>query len=407
MHISFRHLEGRQVLSTTFVLLAACPSRPPVEASQSEPILTAHESTNLSDNQEVFEHGTSPRTAQSPIVTEVSDMSTSMPSVYVYSPFGGDGTKHLRSPLRYTNGRLRIAITAKGEGAKLPFTLHTDDNEPASHRWGFADREGKIVVPAIYGDAHAYSENLAAVGTVADVHNQHSRRWGAIDVNGQFVIPPQFEWLGMFSDGLAAFRRGTKFGFIDRYGEVRIQPRYGFAGHFHDGYAVVSERADAVDFLVIDRRGQRVDIPVPWNYNKLSDRPRWDETPTLMPFTDGHLFSYQRVADGSVLGRGAADDSNAFEAALPFSEGLGAVDRQRGDGSCEYVDEYLNVQFTLPCDNPVSIHDGRIVMVYERGSKWAVYDEKGKLVFDTLPEFDIESTNVSPNSAPVGARRGK
>jgi hypothetical protein len=406
MRIYTRRHETR-FISIGLLFLVACQGSAPEVAPQADSVAAGRDTTQATNVETSSKQESAPAAEQTETATKEPELLPSSPPIYEYSPLVEDGKKHLRSPLRYTDGRLRVAINPKGFGARLPFSSLAEDNEPINHAWGFVDREGKIVVPAIYGDAHAFSENMAAVGSLVGKDNLRSQKWGVIDIDGKVIIPLQFEWIGMFSEGLAAFRRGSKFGYIDRQGHVQIEPRYAFVGHFHSGYAVVGEKANSTDFFVIDKRGERVDVPVPWNYDKVGDRPQWDPLPFMVPYTGGYLFSYQVVADGTVRSLAHNEDPDAFEAALPFSEGLGAVDRQRGDGICEYVDEYLNVQFTLPCDNPVSIHDGRIVMVYARGSKWAVYDENGKLVFDTLPEFDIESTNVSPNSAPAGARRRK
>jgi hypothetical protein len=75
-----------------------------------------------------------------------------------------------------------------------------------------------------------------------------------------------------------------------------------------------------------------------------------------------------------------------FYAAQPFSEGLGAVDSTPGDGRCEYIDQDGKEQFSVPCDWPQPVSDGRIVTIFDHDD-WAVYDAKGQLVFDSLPAF--------------------
>ena len=51
--------------------------------------------------------------------------------------------------------------------------------------------------------------------------------YGYVNLRGELVIPPKkFDEIGEFSEGLAAFVRGSKYGFVDRQGEVAfyLQP---------------------------------------------------------------------------------------------------------------------------------------------------------------------------------------
>jgi hypothetical protein len=83
--------------------------------------------------------------------------------------------------------------------------------------------------------ASRFSEGLASVRIVTpDTH-----RVGYIDPSGRVVIQPQFDYADDFSEGLAAVTIGTKSGYIDKTGRLVIQPLFTSASAFSDGLAQV------------------------------------------------------------------------------------------------------------------------------------------------------------------------
>ncbi|MEN7793072.1 WG repeat-containing protein, partial [Clostridioides difficile] len=52
-------------------------------------------------------------------------------------------------------------------------------------KWGFIDKEGKIVINPIFNDLQPFKENLAFV--------MKDDKWGVIDKNGKVII--QFKYL--------------------------------------------------------------------------------------------------------------------------------------------------------------------------------------------------------------------
>jgi len=101
-------------------------------------------------------------------------------------------------------------------------------------KWGFINREGKMVIPAKYKDAEGFSEGLAAVN-----FNEEKSQWGFIDKSGNVVIPAQFEEGWYFKDGLAAIRKNWKYGFIDKQGKIVIEPKFDWTYSFSEGLAAV------------------------------------------------------------------------------------------------------------------------------------------------------------------------
>ncbi|HYP12494.1 MAG TPA: WG repeat-containing protein, partial [Bryobacteraceae bacterium] len=64
-------------------------------------------------------------------------------------------------------------------------------------------------------------------------------KYGFIDRNGKILVNPQFDDAGMFEDGRAPVALGKSWGFIDRAGKLVIHPQYELADPFSDGLALV------------------------------------------------------------------------------------------------------------------------------------------------------------------------
>lgn len=120
---------------------------------------------------------------------------------------------------------------------------------------GYRNAQGKVVIPAIYDDAHNFSEGLAKVFI--------ENRWGFINTRGKVVIPLQFDTLLSFSDGRAGAYDGKKWGYLDARGRWAIRPAFDDAEPFSEGLASVSK----------DRRWGWIDLKGRWKI-----KPAYDET---------------------------------------------------------------------------------------------------------------------------------
>jgi hypothetical protein len=85
-------------------------------------------------------------------------------------------------------------------------------------KWGFADRNGKEVVPPIYDEVYSYKEDLCCV--------EKDGLFGYIDREGKEVIPPMYECAMSFSEGLACVFRNNRCGYINKNNEVIIDFRF-------------------------------------------------------------------------------------------------------------------------------------------------------------------------------------
>ncbi|HMP50939.1 MAG TPA: WG repeat-containing protein, partial [Candidatus Melainabacteria bacterium] len=110
--------------------------------------------------------------------------------------------------------------------------------------WGYLDRSGKVVLEG-FDEAGVFSEGLAAVKIpsngplVEKFGNDSAALWGFIDSTGNFVIKPQFQDAGPFREGLSAVASGGKYGFIDRDGTFEIKPQFDLACNFSGNRAAI------------------------------------------------------------------------------------------------------------------------------------------------------------------------
>ena len=167
-----------------------------------------------------------------------------------------------------TTGMMVIAVSLKDPDAQFAWTspAFSDGRAamPSGRKWGYADRTGRMVIPARFERADRFAEKLAAV--------RLNGKWGFIDTTGTLVIQPQFDRAGSFSEGLAEIAVGRllseRSGYIDRTGSVVIQPQFAGARAFSGGLALVVVRNEgpgthAGRGILIDRTGRHVWDPKP------------------------------------------------------------------------------------------------------------------------------------------------
>lgn len=103
-------------------------------------------------------------------------------------------------------------------------------------KWGFKDKEDKILAEPVYDSIKEYhSQGLAPV--------QKDGKWGFIDEKGKEVISCQYEDVKLFDDqGYAAFCENGKWGYMDISGKVIVKANYEDAGEFSaNGLAAVKK----------------------------------------------------------------------------------------------------------------------------------------------------------------------
>lgn len=110
----------------------------------------------------------------------------------------------------------------------------------------FIDKTGKEVISLDdYDETKEFSEGLALVAR--DIDNNYSTgyygidKYGFIDKNGKLIIPLIYDSASSFSEGLALVKKDGKYGYIDKKGEVVIPLIYDDAQIFSQGSAWVKK----------------------------------------------------------------------------------------------------------------------------------------------------------------------
>ena len=96
------------------------------------------------------------------------------------------------------NDSVRVRVTNETEAPEEESRIVVDAADPLfpirkDWKWGYMNREGKVVVEPRYDDAEPFCEGLAAVKV--------GEKWGYVDRCGMLAIPAQFAWAGRFSSG--------------------------------------------------------------------------------------------------------------------------------------------------------------------------------------------------------------
>ncbi|MCL2597757.1 MAG: WG repeat-containing protein [Paludibacter sp.] len=122
-------------------------------------------------------------------------------------------------------------------------------------KWGYADKDGKVVIQPKYGVAMPFSEGLAAV--CLQDGDYGAKKWGFIDKTGKEIIPCTYNMQpASFSDGFAVLRIGedewsSKSVFIDKTGKI-CSPEYDVCNSFFGGFAYVSNEYGKA--MVVDKK---------------------------------------------------------------------------------------------------------------------------------------------------------
>jgi len=122
-------------------------------------------------------------------------------------------------------------------------------------KFGYVNEHGKVLVPLIYDDAMAFSENRAAV--------MLNGKWGFIDITGNEFVKPEYSEVYSFHDGLAVVSKNDLYGFIDSTGRIVISLRYSNARSFGEGLAPVSDQKGLWGY--IDKSSKEI-IPFRFSY---------------------------------------------------------------------------------------------------------------------------------------------
>ena len=146
----------------------------------------------------------------------------------------------------------------------------------AEDRFGYVDRDGRIVIKAEYADASDFNEGSAAVCIFED---GMPGRWGFINADGSWLLRPQFSYANGFHEGVAIVSYDDRpFQFIDTRGErvFEITPPMGWdittASEFVEGTAKIlywDGKKSRIGF--VDHTGRTHMVPAHSSYKRFSE----------------------------------------------------------------------------------------------------------------------------------------
>ncbi len=186
------------------------------------------------------------------------------------------------------------------------------------NKWGFMDKQGKLVIAAVYRYVRDFSGGLATVSKeggfgainptgdtvidfrylqlgdfkegVANFSLTDEQKVGYINTKSETVIAPTWDAALDFSEGLAAVGVASndklKWGFIDHAGRVVIKPKYDAVspdagdlssytdvrdGYFINGLATMYLEDDKITQVIIDKQGNEIKRHVYDSYDKFFD----------------------------------------------------------------------------------------------------------------------------------------
>lgn len=278
----------------------------------------------------------------------------------------------------------------------------SDEKPPFSHgpvgvkvgeKWGYVDRQGRLVIEPRYDFAGAFVDGAAIVGSGGEKHYIDKTgkvlfdsqlvpgsyfvnglaeagkdgRYGIIDRSGTFVVPAEFDGVGLpyFHEGLQSVRKGDKWGFIDRKGRMVIPPAYDRAFIFQDGLAQVIVK-EKIGF--IDKTGNMVVEPI---YVRAAN------------FSGGTAFVQKGGKWGVIDRTGAYVVTPAFTEVdwiFGFSEELAAVKAGKKWG---FIDRTGRMVIEPSFEKADRFREGLAAVMVE--GKWGFIDPSGKMVIE--PKF--------------------
>jgi hypothetical protein len=136
------------------------------------------------------------------------------------------------------------------------------------YRYGYLNKQGKVVIPATFAFAKAFHKGRASAQRAA------SGKWGYIDKTGTYVVYPKFDQApDHLEDGLNPVMIGGKWGYCDKAGQMIIAPQFDIAHPFREGLASV-KHGEMWSF--INEKGWYVVLGIKPRLGKIPQGSRWE-----------------------------------------------------------------------------------------------------------------------------------
>lgn len=124
----------------------------------------------------------------------------------------------------------------------------------SGNKYGFANKNGTVVVPLKYDFVKEFKNGYAAVFL--------NKKIGFIDNTGKEIVAPTYDWFSGIEDGYGSFQLNGKYGFVDKTGKEIVPPTYDEVYVASKGLAPVKLNNQ---FGYVDVSGKII-IPIKYEY---------------------------------------------------------------------------------------------------------------------------------------------
>jgi hypothetical protein len=122
-----------------------------------------------------------------------------------------------------------------------------------NNKWGFVNKNGKIVIPLIYDEVK--------VDIAEEIIVSLDNKWGLINETGAILIAIKYDAIDNFNGGLALVKLNGKCGFINKSDKIVVPIKYDEVGYFHEGLCQVKLNGN---YGFVNKQGQLV-IPIKYD----------------------------------------------------------------------------------------------------------------------------------------------
>lgn len=271
-----------------------------------------------------------------------------------------NGRAYVEKEYRYsfidTSGKVKVSHSRKRE-------IDTSFQESllvfsTPKGYGFLDRNGKVVIPAIFGHADRFKQNRSVVMS-------EEERFGVIDRKGRLLVEYKYRDIKDYSCGLAVFKN-NKCGYLDYNGNVAIEEQYTEAEPFREGLAKVL-KPGRKHKCFIDFSGEE-------KFNTIKFE-------CVGGFSNGYAIVRKQNLYGYIDHTGEVVIPLIYINAGPFSQGLAAVKNK--DGLYGYINSNGKEVILPKFEEAGRFKKGLARVRYQHG--WGLINRSGLFVVD--PQF--------------------
>jgi hypothetical protein len=278
-----------------------------------------------------------------------------------------------------------LQTTNKSESPNLERFLFMRNN-----KFGYIDRNGKIIIPAQFEEARKFSEGLATV--------KIGKKYGCIDTIGKLVIPARFDFVYEFKNGLAevSIDRSAKAK-IDKTGKLVTVPTSIVTTYSNDYGTELTDRIESEGLILVEKGGKygyqnrAGKMVIPAQFDFAADR-----------FVEGMAWVQMKNRIGYIDNRGKTIVAPQFDYLGGFITGNfnGGLARVCLHGKCGYINKTGKIVIPLQFDDAAVKFSNGLAWVKIR-DRLGYIDKGGKVIIPARYIYPGKTKGVMEGS--IGA----